>query len=854
MADSIVRLRVDSREYDTKIKRASEGILALERNLRTAGETFLQTWKEEQDFARGLGQMETVSKSARGRIAELTSAFTELSVVYKRMSDEEKNSPMGQAIKGSIDQLNARLQQEKKTLAEVTKELNATGGATNKFAGLVDALGNKLGVTGSLTEMLTSKSALLTGALGAVAAMAAKAAEEWANYNAELAKQDEQTTVITGLKGDDANNMTDSVRALSQTYGVDFRQAVEAANTLMSQFGTTGEEAISILKDGMQGMIRGDGAKLLSMIQQYAPAFQSAGVSASQLVAVIQNSEGGIFTDQNMSAIVMGIRNIRLMTNSTAAALAKLGIDSEKVTKAMEDGSMNVFDALKLVSGKLKDVDSNSKAAGEVMQAVFGRQGAMAGTNLGKAIDSLNTNLAETKRQTGEVGEAMADLQTANENLNKAIREAFGYDGWDQMTIGIKTKLIGALSDTIEALAKVRDIAVKTYDVLDLQLGVSNWIEAGTWVVGKMTEQFNGAYLIAKKLYDLINSQAEKQAGMDALGASGPTVADIVNRGKTKTPEPDVSVDPNKPVPGKGNGSQKTYRAESISSKYRQGIGIEVTESMASLQARMRRSQSDQAGATNIMDFQSAQQRIDELRKQIDAQPLALSLGWSVDKAAEFKDSLTDSINKMVEELDIQPISISLGFDENGNNLDEKAAQRSEKVIKDLTKTSNAAATATQGAATATNNLGAALASLDDPGAKAAGTVMQAIASIALGFAQAAAAADTTASGWGWLAWLGAGTAALATTIATVHSLTNFSEGGMVPGNSYSGDNQHYAYGLNAGEVVLNKAQQSNLAGQLEAPAAVAAARPSYVRGKDIFLGVNNYLKESGRGQLVTSR
>ena len=44
---------------------------------------------------------------------------------------------------------------------------------------------------------------------------------------------------------------------------------------------------MSLIRDGMQGMIQGDGPKLLSMIQQYAP-FRDAGVSASQLVAVIR--------------------------------------------------------------------------------------------------------------------------------------------------------------------------------------------------------------------------------------------------------------------------------------------------------------------------------------------------------------------------------------------------------------------------------------------------------------------------------------------------------------------------------------------------------------------------------------
>ena len=92
-------------------------------------------------------------------------------------------------------------------------------------------------------------------------------------------------------------------------------------------------------------------------------------------------------------------------------------------------------------------------------------------------------------------------------------------------------------------------------------------------------------------------------------------------------------------------------------------------------------------------------------------------------------------------------------------------------------------------AANAANSLGAAFGNMEDPGAKAAGMVVSAIASIALGFAQAAAAKDTVASGWAWLLWVSAGLAAMATSIATVHSLTGYAEGGMVKGNSYSGDN-----------------------------------------------------------------
>lgn len=151
------------------------------------------------------------------------------------------------------------------------------------------------------------------------------------------------------------------------------------------------------------------------------------------------------------------------------------------------------------------------------------------------------------------------------------------------------------------------------------------------------------------------------------------------------------------------------------------------------------------------------------------------------------------------------------------------------------------------------SNIGNAFASIEDPGAKAMGTVMQAIASIALGFAQASAQAGSLGP-FGWLAWLAAGTAAMATTISTVHSLTGYADGGIVKGNHYSGDNINGGEAMvNAGELVLNKAQQSTLASQLQdGNGGVGGYLPSHVSGEQIYVVLNRYLKRTGRGELVT--
>jgi hypothetical protein len=158
----------------------------------------------------------------------------------------------------------------------------------------------------------------------------------------------------------------------------------------------------------------------------------------------------------------------------------------------------------------------------------------------------------------------------------------------------------------------------------------------------------------------------------------------------------------------------------------------------------------------------------------------------------------------------------------------------------------------------AVQGIGSAFAMIDDPAAKVAGTVMQAIASVALGFAMASKSADTVASGWGWLAWLGAGATAMATTIATIHSLTGYASGGVIKGNSYSGDNimgmvdGGGLVGLNAGEIVLNKAQTANVANELTNNQPRAMRVNGRISGHDIVLAADRSLAQEGKGHIVT--
>lgn len=139
MADSILRLKVESSEYDSKIRRATEGLKRYADGCRQAGRTLNDVDNGVLEFTQALGKMDTVSRDARGKINELTKSFTDLKLQYNQLTQEEKNSPFGQALSSSLDQLKTRIADGKSELAGINQELN---GSTN----ILDALSSKFGV------------------------------------------------------------------------------------------------------------------------------------------------------------------------------------------------------------------------------------------------------------------------------------------------------------------------------------------------------------------------------------------------------------------------------------------------------------------------------------------------------------------------------------------------------------------------------------------------------------------------------------------------------------------------------------------------------------------------------------
>lgn len=139
-------------------------------------------------------------------------------------------------------------------------------------------------------------------------------------------------------------------------------------------------------------------------------------------------------------------------------------------------------------------------------------------------------------------------------------------------------------------------------------------------------------------------------------------------------------------------------------------------------------------------------------------------------------------------------------------NIDLDNFESVKKAMTDIQGIANPTAQGFAAAGTACQALGGAMQQLgSDSAAAKAGLVMAAIGQLALSLATAM----TDAAKQSWITWLAFGISGTAQLVSMVATISQFATGGIVGGNSKSGD--RVLARVNSGEMILNAAQQAQL-------------------------------------------
>ena len=817
--------------------------------------------KGMKDFGKTSDVLDDVNKAFEKTTSSNAKLSRKIADIKKQMEmlamSEKASTAEGKKM---WDTLSKQAQQYDATLKKIqqdTKSVQASskGGFDIKQLG-GDVL-NKAGL-GSLTSTLVNP---YTAAAGAIV-VAGKALND---YNKELDRSLQKTAQFTGLSGNELNSLRHGIKSVADTFGKDYDTVLSSVDGLMAQFGMDAETALNIIRDGFVGGAD-DGGKMLDLISQYSGSFKDAGISASEMVAIIGNTRSGIFSEDGMKLIQDGAKNIRLMADTTISALSEIGINGAEMSQKLANGEMTTMQAIQKVSEKLKDIPQQSQAAGDVLKAVFGKQGSAAGVEFVKALSEVEINLDVVKGQTGEWGEAMLKLQEADRELEGALQAMFGVanGGWSEMGTIIKGEIYGAIAKVIKYFIELYNNCTIVRG--GIQLIATTFKNAWTIIKSILT-------IFAKSLkglgdmiegvltldWDKVVSGWEKGVkgvlntvvkGFEDIKKNANDMRNQTLNGKIEVSST-VSGSGEKPINlGNGNGGKYTHtdsgKSSSKSSKSTTEKATAEIGSIAELTQRLNKL-NEELNNTTVSD-ERLKEIVDE-KKALEEQIKALKIRNGLEKEAEKKEekqktplelkrdkfndanskinqtksdyanklidksqaqSLIDEANAMLQEIGLQQLELHINDDGTITSKLEELEAYKEK-MGELSGTIGSIGDVFGG-------LGDAIGGTGGKVMEFAGKTMEATAQIIPQIVSMIAAKQSEAMASGVASGASlpfpANIAAMASIMATVVSLFSsipkgFAEGGIIGGNSMHGD-KLYAR-VNSGEMILNQNQQSNL-------------------------------------------
>jgi len=324
------------------------------------------------------------------------------------------------------------------------------------FKGKTDQMSKQVG---GLKGMLKG-AAIAAGALFAADKImdAARAVGEYAKKMSTARGEVEK---LMGLQGAALNAVTGQATALSDVYGVDMKDSISGINQLMVTFGENSKAAFNIMNAGLASAANANG-DFLKQLEEYSIHFKEAGLQASEMVAIIaESNKMGVFDDKAADTIKEGSIRLREMTKATREAIDGIGLSSTAIEQGIKTGTITMFEAMQQVSAKLQNLPPESAAVGTALADIFGGPGEDA-LQFVFALDDVNTDMRQVILNAG--GAAAANMKYAESmaKFNEIGAQVFG--GWNTVITNIKTAFMDFAVDAIQYSVDIINKFIRLYN------------------------------------------------------------------------------------------------------------------------------------------------------------------------------------------------------------------------------------------------------------------------------------------------------------------------------------------------------------------------------------------------------
>ena len=730
MADSIVRLRVDSQEYDNKLKRASEGLNRYIEGCRKAGGTLEHVDDGVKEFTQELGKMGTVAGGAKGKLGEMTKAFTDLTMQFNAMSDAEKRGQFGKALSSGLDELKQRIISTKQELADINSSLNNVGssGGGGLFGG--DKLSGMLQVFGGN---------VMTKIAGAGLNFAGEL-KDMVKQGIELAKQGEgiriaferlgRGDILKGLREATHGTVTDLELMKAAVKFNDFKLPLDELGTMLAFAQQKAKDTGQSVDYMVDSIVTGLGRKSLMILD-------NLGLSAAQIKEKM--AETGDMT-KAVGAIIR-------------EEMAKAGDYVETAADRATKANVSLQNKMEELGRKFAPVEEASNQLWTSMKIAI--------------MDIVSGPLAKMLNQLTEAGRLKNMLDKMNGNSDEGNTKV------DNQLKKLQAIKSAGGSDYIFNATLSGMVEDYNRQINDLDAQIKN----GGKPIGGGSGSSQDVRYLQRQMDALTVMRNQLQAGAKDITAPTPT---------TTTPVP-VVIEP-------GGGNEPDW----------------------SKILAFNPSEIEKAGIADNFQSLFGNEEFMTIQRKLMGMDGEMTRDWGKEIGKVFADYIDD------------PDKAKRG---------KKDKETDKTIVGEMSKLTSGVSGIFSGIEQMGIELPEELKGIMN-GIQGVMTILTSINTI-LGVIE------------------GMQTVGLIPFFARGGMVPHAASGTLIPGNSFSGDNVFAGHAwVNSGELVLNRAQQNTLAGMLDNNRQPSGSGNGVARvsGEQIYIAVNNYLRRSGKGELVTWR
>lgn len=435
MADVITRFKLETTQYDSKLRDASKGLAEYTRLASMAGNEFGKFTQKNVEAARSLGTLTPSANNAKDKVKELVNAFNDTAKAYNALTREQQQSDFGKAMKESLEQLIAKIKEAKIELYDLEKTAkNAGSNSSSGGGGLFSGLGNKM--EGALAVFGGN---MITKAVGAVANLGSEIVDT-VKQGVELARQGEgirlaferlgRGDILQGLREATHGTVTDLELMKAAVKFDDFKLPVEELGTMLAFAQQKAKDTGQSIDYMVDSIVTGLGRKSLMILD-------NLGLSANEIKEKMK--ETGDMTKAVGAIIREQMAKAGDYVETAADRAAKANTDLQNKMEELgrkfapvEEASTQLWTSMKIaildvIGGPLTRLLNGLTEAGRMKNALNDMNGDPSSgqpTKVQQQLSTLRGSNFKWSEYAGQVGRYNKQIQDIDDKINRLIKQS----------------------------------------------------------------------------------------------------------------------------------------------------------------------------------------------------------------------------------------------------------------------------------------------------------------------------------------------------------------------------------------------------------------------------------------------